>query len=171
MERKTIDQINEIVKQSLPQQVGEELRTVLVDYDKVKNDLRGVTQSRDSWEEIAKSNGTKFDQVTQEFGDFKKRAGDLDARELELEKRERNIDLALAAQKIDLLEKQSDAYRGTLLGFSRNTLVRKRVLGTENVPVSGYADTVDPSGYVSRRGEPSRVETHTKDDTVETEVE
>ena len=122
------------IKESLPQQVGEELKKVLEKAKKDEEELRIAKNSIISLEADVK--GLK--DVLEKYKQFGNRNAALDAREKELNEKERSLKIEELEYKLNSEKEKTEFTKGVALGLVRNTEYRKDIFNNKHQ--MGYTD-------------------------------
>lgn len=160
MKAETVKKINELVRASLPEQVGAELRIILEEHAKQASEISRLQSNLASYEETDAQLRTENAKLSDELKEAKYLLGDINAREEALRIAETNLVLTLTQRENTLLKAERDTYRETLLGFSRNTVVRQKILGDQACVVPATPHDVDQNGKIRNYGSAAHVETH-----------
>lgn len=123
------------IKESLPQQVGEELKKVLEKAKKDEEDLKIARNSIICLEADVKSLKTEIEK----YQKFDNRNAVLDAREKEINEKERSLKIEELEYKLNSEKEKTEFTKGVALGLVRNTEYRKTIFDSETP--GGYCDS------------------------------
>jgi chromosome segregation ATPase len=158
MKQETVEQINVLIRASLPEQVGTELRAVLEEHARQANEIIKLNSHLAGYKESDARLRSDLEKLGIEFHKLQAAAGDLNKREANLRDAMVSMELMLTQRENALLKAERDTYRETLLGFSRNTVVRQKILGEQACVVPTVPNDVDQYGSIRSYGSPAHVE-------------
>lgn len=142
------EEIQEIIKKNLPQQVGETLKARLEEADQLEIKLRQV-------EEKIKNLSLSEGFLREELSKYRKldeRNSTLESREKELETKERNLEIETLKYQLQSEKDKIEFTKSIAQGLVRNTEYRKQVYDSDSVHRDGYTDSNGnwiPSHYVN----------------------
>lgn len=172
MNKKTMNEISKLVKDSLPGMVGDELKEILENYD---NALKRAKKAEDEIidrEERLRDSSERLDVLKAQLDEFRNRETSLIEREncaaekeeLNLQA-ERNITVKMLSFQNQVLDYSLEKNREFMINMSHNTTFRKSITATKPVVIPGSG--VDQYGNEMRQ---PYTEQHT-DETVITTTE
>ena len=154
-----IEKISKVIRESLPEKVGEELKQILEEHKKFKEKCENLTKTNEDLDKTLTETKKELKDVKQEFSDFKEAAGDLDKREADLKEEQRDLKITILESKLDSAESVSDNYKNFMLAIARNTGFRKQVFKDVAFPVEGAQGLVDSNGCVVQYPTTGSIET------------
>lgn len=160
MKKETMSKINAIIHESLPEQVGEELRVILEEHTRQGTEIPKLQSHLEAYKESDAKLRAENADLSSALRDLKKISGDLAAREEAIRIAATNMELSLTQRENALLKAERDTYRETLLGFSRNTVVRQKILGDQPCVVPATPYEVDQYNNIRNYGTSAHVENH-----------
>jgi len=121
-------EIQELIKKHLPQQVGETLKVTL---EHAEKDAKKVKEQDEKLIERRKEID-KLESIIQEYKKFDERNSLLDAREKELEAKENKLEIDELKYQLSAEKDKTEFSKNIALGIVRNTEYRKTIFDSEN---------------------------------------
>lgn len=136
------EEINEILKKHLPEQVGDVLRERLEQADQDSNSLKTARNSLVQKEEQIE----KLKATVQEYQSLNDRNSGLDAREKDISVREVNLAIRELSYQLESEKQKTQFAKDVALGLVRNTTYRESAWSSKNENImnpQGYRETVN----------------------------
>ena len=131
--------IEEVVKASLPQQVGEQLRKRLEETDKLEKELKDQkVLNKNQAESLNESN-----KLISELQKNAVKVSEIERREKEVSEKERNQEIEKLKYQLDCEKYISKHTMDVAMGLVRNTTYKKQILDSE---FPGGAPVIDGHG-------------------------
>lgn len=148
-------EIKESIEKNLPLQVGSILKTRL---EKAEKDEKEVVSLQQQVENLKRTVSDR-DSKIKEYEKFDERNNSLNARELELNKKEHNLDIEVLKFQLATEQDKSSFAKNVALGLVRNTEYRRNLFDSQNSP-----DARDQYGNIQYS---NKTQTSTETKTVE----
>jgi len=161
IDQETQNKINDAIKESLPAQIGEELKKVLTDYENVKRELVATRIVNDKNQKNLIQNTDKINEQREKL----KQHAKLDIREEEISKRERQLEIALLKKDVESHSREAFNIKDFMLNMSRNSTYRKIVSGHKVVNIPGST----PDQYGNCNAPHAETVPYDHDETIEEE--
>lgn len=121
-------ELNEIIKKSLPQHVGETLRERLEQADKDAEENKKLKEEHQK----LKSELSEKNSIIEGYKKFDERNKDLNRREKELEAGLIKLEIETLKYQLETEKEKTDFTKSIALGLVRNTQYKKTIFDTEN---------------------------------------
>ena len=137
-------ELNEIIKKSLPQHVGETLRERLEQADKDEEENKKLKEEQQK----LKSELSEKNSVIEQYKKFDERNKDLNRREKELEAGLIKLEIETLKYQLEVEKDKTDFTKSIALGLVRNTQYKKTIFESGNpggvMQKDGYGNMVYP---------------------------
>jgi hypothetical protein len=133
--------MSEVIKKNLPAEVGEELKKVLEDYEKVKTHLANKIED---YKYLVERDQEKQTELSK-HGNLAERERDVSQREAAVHKREVEQELILMKMERDCANNIAAAAQNFMINMSKNTVYKRTFQG--EVPVGILPTHTDRNGY------------------------
>jgi hypothetical protein len=130
------EKISKAIKDSMPEQVGKELRQLLTEAEQAKTELVYAKEANKK----AVSKIASLESTIKEMTDELSLHEELTIRENEISKRERHAAIIELTTKLEESEKRADMVQAFTSSLVRNTIVRKSILDNYSEDQPGYSD-------------------------------
>ena len=137
------NEINEIIKKNLPQQVGEILQKELARIPQLEKDLLDAKNAYN----IAQSENREAQAELKQLKELKLEMEALRKERADIEERQRNLKVTLLEKDLAAAQSINTNSMEILKGLVRNTNFRKTVFGTEPIAIDGSQNC---GGYVAK---------------------
>jgi 16S rRNA C967 or C1407 C5-methylase (RsmB/RsmF family) len=130
------EKIRKAIKESLPEQMGKELKGLLEqsELNKIKY-AKAKEENNEACRKIGELNGQ-----VKELQDILSKHAALEEREKAVSKREIDATVSELTYKLEQAEKRADMVQNFTSGLVRNTIVRESILDGENIYREGYTN-------------------------------
>lgn len=152
MEEQIKQKLQEVIDANLPQQMGESFKRYFNEAESIKRELENSKATLKSRDEIIASQKATIDTLTQ----LNLKKNDLEARDIAISKREKDMDLFELKLKLTESEKRADSVHNLVSQLTKNVIFRQTVFENDHI-MSHYQPNGTTSHY--KTGSTSTIQT------------
>lgn len=154
---------NEIIREQLPEKVGDELRKVLEDYEEAKKELKTKKTALENSEKWSKRIEAEKADLSARYVATSKELRELKTREKELIDREIKVEVTTLQAKLQAAQRVEDSLTNFMSSVSKNGAYRRSVFSSKDM----HVPAVYGENHYMEQCESTKTLTETTTETVE----